>query len=1147
MDELAFWKQKIIQFFHDPPGKPFAFYPGIGGHKNIASRLFKVFQGEQLGWVRLNPDFAASGADRPIFPKALKGTLYWPTHPLLTHPLAEEGAVLDPRPVELGDDTLSEQSIRARFIHKPWDLFDRPDDEADEEQEKVVLEKLSNWQDAEDLKRQSCLLWRRFRAALMAEDEAFALVWGEMPSESRMPDHSIWDHLRWTTALAFLSTGNSQKLQQNPDFPRTPWLLRLALTPVQAFIREARTTRDLWVGSFLLSDLAWHAMQPVIEQYGPDAIIYPDLRGNPLADHFLIRNKVFGLGKAELLHGLEEDAASFAALLPASLVAVVPRGGEGDLPSLDALAQKCVAAVEQRWNELASLVYRWLDANIEADKNIGWSDSWERQHQHPPVRLKWSAIPWLRTPDGTALTVAQGHALPAQTGVPELTPRQKQAKEKREQRFRPWLPDEVWTHYDLARDVYIRSNANWLKLERGFDYALTHHQLLQRHELLKQQPDEAMLGKAEEAGEKCTGCGRRQALYHSGGDGSIDGQRKRAREFWQQKTLDPDELGNERLCGICAFKRFLVPAGVSAIGVKSAELTGINPNWAGLDKSVRDVSGDAEVRVPFPSAATLAAQKFIEAVLQNNKLARDIQQVVDAHEAAGLNATTFPRALPRLAALESRLAKREPAWRFLIREAQETLFPEAVLGMSRSPSIAANKARQKKLEELAAAIERLRNNARKAGIAPPETRLAVVKIDGDRMGRLFLGSQDAIGAKWGDVLHPLFVDRLKQYENEAEDITGWTDLLNHKRLMGPSLHAFVNRALAEFQHRIVPWVVEREFSGRLIYSGGDDVLCLVPADEALALASRLQKLFSAPWIVDRQPEAQPWGWRYQDASFSYDQDKARERFSALKPGTAQQPLRAPYTDQMEPAIGEGGKQYPLADVPEKHRIIPMLGKGQSLSAGIAFGHFKMPLGQMLRESSTLLDDWAKEKAGRSAVALSHSTRGGTKNRFAMRWEDHGKDHGEDYALRHIMRVVAAFKDGMLPNRLPYKLRDLAPVLQAIPSAERDRYTKGLFLSALGETGKISEKVSESALELWGQESRGRTGNSDREKVSESALELWRQGLNMVSADAVQVKQPCNQDRQWAPRDKDRITKLEQAVQGLLLCRSLAGADTEEGE
>src|SRR5690625_6257283 len=51
----------------------------------------------------------------------------------------------------------------------------------------------------------------------------------------------------------------------------------------------ARTTSDLWAGSHLLSRLSWEAMRPLCEQLGPDAILFPRLRGIPQVDLWLDR------------------------------------------------------------------------------------------------------------------------------------------------------------------------------------------------------------------------------------------------------------------------------------------------------------------------------------------------------------------------------------------------------------------------------------------------------------------------------------------------------------------------------------------------------------------------------------------------------------------------------------------------------------------------------------------------------------------------------------------------------------------------------------------------------------------------------------------------------------------------------------------
>lgn len=48
--------------------------------------------------------------------------------------------------------------------------------------------------------------------------------------------------------------------------------------------------------------------------------------------------------------------------------------------------------------------------------------------------------------------------------------------------------------------------------------------------------------------------------------------------------------------------------------------------------------------------------------------------------------------------------------------------------------------------------------------------------------------------------------------------------LEQPKRMGPSTHAALSRALLDFSNQLVPYLTEQRYAGRLIYSGGDDVL-----------------------------------------------------------------------------------------------------------------------------------------------------------------------------------------------------------------------------------------------------------------------------------------------------------------------------------
>lgn len=1040
MDALQFWKQKVIQFFHDPVGKPFAFYPGSGGHKEMARALFERFSGLDKYWYNRRPDWAAAGADRPIV-NPPKGPIQvkWPTRPILTHPLCT--ARLDARPT--GVEKLSATGER--------DVIQQEQEAALDRLRGLEAERdpLADWRDADLLRRDYSRLWRRFRDELLAGRED-KLLWAEMPADSRIPDHSIWDHLRVTTALAFLPS--AEKRAGEAEDPQAPWLLRFTLHPLQRFVEEARSGRDLWVGSFLLADLTWHAMQPIVSRYGHDAILYPDLRGNPLVDNWLARQDDL----ADILSKQARNgAASYASLLPGAFTALVPYGAAGGhLLPLAELAAECKREVENRWRELAGLVHDWLLGQIGPGP---WQAIWRRQHQQV-IGCAWTAVAWQTMGKLKTAASLRAQALPAQDKALHAG-RDLEDIEKiglREQRLAPWLTAKDWKHYDMARDIYAHTNLDWHQLDRGYDYALTHHQLLTRHALRRAQaPVEGM--EQDEPGEKCTCCGRRQALT-GGSGGHIDGDRRAAREFWSQKPLDPDESGKERLCAVCAMKRFLIPA-----GEKGGRLAGLNPAWAGPDATLEQArDDDGKLRVPFPSTATIAAQRYIGAILTDAALASQVASVVASHQALGLPRTSFSRALPRLAAL----ARQASAKEFLMREAEEMLFPEAIQGLAEGWEARGGTGKQALFEAHAENVRELRQATKKQGIAPPAKHIAVLAMDGDRIGRLLLGSEERIPATWKDVLHPHAVELMR--ENNQVKAAGWPDLLDAHRLVGPALHAYISRALAAFSHRVVPWVVEREFSGRLIYAGGDDLLCLVPGDEALDLAARLQQLFCAPWVIDNRPEEEAFGWRHRDGKhFEYDQADARRRF-AIPDFSGTEPVR----------------------LPKNAQAIPLLGTGQTLSAGIAHAHYKTPLSRLAEQARGLLKNLAKDKAGRGAVAMSHASRNGTKAEFAMQWNDN--------AHANLKAVIQGFaKKGSLPGRLPYKLREDTGRLglDFAEAEERNALARGLFRLALGE-------------------------KEDSHPQREAAFALWRRGLELY------------------PNEPER------AVEGLLLCRALAGGEEE---
>jgi CRISPR-associated protein Cmr2 len=184
----------------------------------------------------------------------------------------------------------------------------------------------------------------------------------------------------------------------------------------------------------------------------------------------------------------------------------------------------------------------------------------------------------------------------------------------------------------------------------------------------------------------------------------------------------------------------------------------------------------------------------------------------------------------------------------------------------------------------------------------------------------------------------------------------------------------------------------------------------------------------------------------------------------------------------------------------------MLGSCCSLSAGIAYGHYKTPLGRLLAQSRHMLEDLAKKRADRRSVALSHYSRNGVKTEFAMRWSE----TGPPVAHHQLEQVWSGFQQEILPKRLPYKLRELMPMIN-------------VALDRLGQVPSLTdEEKSERQKTLLQGFFRKALGKCPNPHIEESAFAVWKAGIDLYSDEET-------------PR----------AVDGLLLCRYLAGGEEDE--
>ena len=351
------WKQKLMALLHDVPDKCF----DIANHEASAAayqRAAGFVDDQYVAPLResLKPaDWFSSAAERFVFPQS-KCTHKFPETPLFLHPLSSK-----PYPFPL--NFAAQAGTHSETI-----------------QEAIKSVPDGDWH------QKFFLYWRRWleNAAYKTPHLAF------LPADTRIPDHTIWTHMSLASALAPCIAGETVK----------PELLMMQLGPVQDFIAQARTTRDLWSGSYLISWLIAHGLKAITDEIGPDAVIFPSLRGNGIFD--ALHNKKFyntpwkhgDDGKVQTTwERLLDDKGDWNKMadwlltptLPNRFFAVVPPG-RGEV-----LANKAAIAIRNELCVIGEAVWQWLAAK-GADE--AWLGRWESQIRAFP-EITWATQEWL--------------------------------------------------------------------------------------------------------------------------------------------------------------------------------------------------------------------------------------------------------------------------------------------------------------------------------------------------------------------------------------------------------------------------------------------------------------------------------------------------------------------------------------------------------------------------------------------------------------------------------------------------------------------------------------------------------------------------------------------------------------------------------
>ncbi len=216
-------------------------------------------------------------------------------------------------------------------------------------------------------------LWRNLEDEIFEKEKnkTWIKYLSILPTDTRIPDHSIWEHLKISSAV---NTFNKNTiLYQNNS------LFLFSIGPVQSFISQARKTQDFYMGSFILSFLTFISIREIINQFGPTSIIYPDLYKQPLADWFM---------EDKLNVKIKNSYSDYVYLptIPNRFVAIIPLTDENTLKEI---AENIKEKIKEEIKRAKKQILEELKIKLTEKQNSIFEN-----HLNNFPEIYWVAVPW---------------------------------------------------------------------------------------------------------------------------------------------------------------------------------------------------------------------------------------------------------------------------------------------------------------------------------------------------------------------------------------------------------------------------------------------------------------------------------------------------------------------------------------------------------------------------------------------------------------------------------------------------------------------------------------------------------------------------------------------------------------------------------
>ena len=651
-------------------------------------------------------------------------------------------------------------------------------------------------------------IWRCLPKAAFskfANDESLLL----MPAETRLPDSSIWSHASITAALAGSLAGYNLKVADienwSTDKASRPYLATFTFTPVQELIKASRKMRDFWAGSWILHYLSAKICWALAWKYGPDSLMYPSLFQQPLIDHWLLNgSSQFPGWKDDFQTWVKQpnDQQLLTAGFPNVLVLVLPKEKVADA------MQMAEQTLRYEWKQIAGYVFEylktekhWLPQAFQLE-NATW-DGW--------LNAIWQTY-WTALPIGT-----EDEELTARLVKPDATNRGQQ-----DQELVNWLKQQNFSYsliqsleaplYGAPKTQY--KSENWLLKpnEGAFLRAAVERSRYPNFSInvgswWPHVFDQARLSltaiKNARSWELPTAFGVRSSISGIGSVVHPENQNKsdgrtwvsegETKKFWKRHAGLFD--GSEQLNATETVKRVFPKVLQKILNLEQDVSTHYPDLTAGVAGYLK-VSNRSHLDYFHETCAEIQAK--LDELQLEDEVRIDIQ-----NSYWGIPWLDNPQNSD-FQGYHSRYLK--PDW--LIETSGQ--FDES-------------KVEQEKLQS----IKTLVNH--RYGDNDPASWYVLAVGDGDDMNEWLKGIplknyRDYIPKKLKEYCNPES-EGFQQADLEEQDFRKkFEKILDEPKRMGPSTHAALSRALLDFSNQLVPYLTEQRYAGRLIYSGGDDVL-----------------------------------------------------------------------------------------------------------------------------------------------------------------------------------------------------------------------------------------------------------------------------------------------------------------------------------